>query len=46
MKLLVAYITLHYDIKPLTDHPERFSIGDTKFYNSSVKMVVRRRKLD
>ncbi|KAH8164723.1 hypothetical protein CIB48_g3529 [Xylaria polymorpha] len=46
MKILVAYVTLHYDIKPLSEDAERFSVGDTKFHHSAVKMMVRRRKLD
>ncbi|KAI0551697.1 cytochrome P450 [Xylaria curta] len=46
MKILVAYVALHYDIKPLPDDAERFSVGDTKFHHSTVKMVIRRRKLD
>ncbi|KAI8623685.1 cytochrome P450 [Xylariaceae sp. FL1651] len=45
MKLLIAYVALHYDIKPLPEDAERFSVGDTKFHHSTAKMVVRRRKL-
>ncbi|KAI0533935.1 cytochrome P450 [Xylaria digitata] len=46
MKLLIAYVTLHYDIKPLLEDVERYSVGDTKFHHSTAKMAVRRRKLD
>jgi hypothetical protein len=45
MKLLIAYVTLHYDIKALPEGSERFSVGDTKFHHSTVKMIVRKRKL-
>ncbi|KAI0190570.1 cytochrome P450 [Astrocystis sublimbata] len=46
MKLIVAYVTMHYDIKPLPEDAERFSVGDTKFHHSTVKMMVRRRKVE
>ncbi|RWA12528.1 hypothetical protein EKO27_g2555 [Xylaria grammica] len=46
MKLIIAYVVLHYDVKPLPEDAERYSVGDTKFHHSTARMAVRRRKLN
>ena len=44
LKLLVAYITLHYDIQPLEERPLNTVFGDTNIPSMSAKIRVRRRK--
>jgi cytochrome P450 len=44
LKLMIAYITVHYDIKPLAHRPQSFSFGDANIPSFSTKITVRRRK--
>ena len=44
LKLLMAYITLHYDIQPLEERPLNTVFGDTNIPNVSATIRVRRRK--
>ncbi|KAL2126381.1 hypothetical protein VTI74DRAFT_1020 [Chaetomium olivicolor] len=43
LKLIIAYIVLHYDIKPLGHRPANISFGDASIPSFSTKIVVRRR---
>jgi hypothetical protein len=43
LKLLIAYIVLHYDIKPLKHRPANLSFGDASIPPFSTKILVRRR---
>lgn len=44
LKLLIAYITLHYDIQPLEERPLNTIFGDTNIPSMSATIRVRRRK--
>ena len=44
LKLLMAYITLHYDIQPLDKRPPNTVFADTNIPNISATIRVRRRK--
>ncbi len=44
LKLLIAYITLHYDIQPLEERPLNTIFGDTNIPSISATIRVRRRK--
>ncbi|KAK0516828.1 hypothetical protein JMJ35_001431 [Cladonia borealis] len=44
LKLLIAYITLHYDIQPLEKRPLNTVFGDTNIPSISATIRVRRRK--
>ena len=44
LKLLIAYITLHYDIQPLKERPLNTVFGDTNIPSISATIRVRRRK--
>ena len=46
LKLMVAYITLHYDIQPLQSRPANQIFGDTLVPSTSTTLKVRRRKLE
>ncbi|KAI0506203.1 cytochrome P450 [Xylaria bambusicola] len=46
IKLFLAYLILHYDIKPLQGDIKKYEIADTQFYDSTAEMVVRKRKLN
>lgn len=44
LKLMIAYIVLHYDIKPLNHRPENISFGDASIPSFTIKIMVRRRE--
>ncbi|KAK4692869.1 hypothetical protein P7C71_g4417, partial [Lecanoromycetidae sp. Uapishka_2] len=44
LKLLIAYITVHYDIEPFDKRPEGMVFGDTNIPSLSAKLKVRRRE--
>lgn len=44
LKLLISYITLHYDIQPLKERPLNTVFGDTNIPSISATIRVRRRK--
>lgn len=44
MKLLIAYIVLNYDMRPLTRRPSNHVFGDSIVPSHSAKIMVRRRK--
>lgn len=44
LKLMIAYIVLHYDIKPLDHRPENISFGDASIPSFTTTIMVRRRK--
>jgi len=44
MKLIIAYITMHYDIEPLAIRPENAKFSDFSVGNMH-ELRVRRRKL-
>ncbi|PGH19456.1 hypothetical protein AJ80_03957 [Polytolypa hystricis UAMH7299] len=44
LKLIIAYIAVHYDIKPLAHRPKNFSFGDASIPSFTTKIMVRRRK--
>lgn len=44
LKLMVAYITLHYHIEPLAQRPKNFAFGDANIPSFTTKIRVRRRK--
>lgn len=41
---MIAYIVLHYDIKPLNHRPENISFGDASIPSFTIKIMVRRRE--
>ena len=43
-KLMLAYVTLHYDIEHVPQRPVNFIFGDSIIPSRSAKMRVRRRK--
>ncbi|KAE8378054.1 cytochrome P450 [Aspergillus bertholletiae] len=45
LKLLLAYITIHYDIKPLKERPLNIILGDHSIPPQHTTIFVRRRKI-
>ena len=44
LKLLVAYITLNYDMEPVEKRPRNLNYFDANFPSFSTRVRVRRRK--
>lgn len=44
LKLLIAYITIHYDIEPLAERPKSNVFGDANVPSLTTSLRVRRRK--
>ena len=44
LKLMIAYITLHYEIQPIDKRPESLVFGDANVPSMSACIKVRRRR--
>ncbi|PGH13919.1 hypothetical protein AJ79_03334 [Helicocarpus griseus UAMH5409] len=44
LKLMISYVVIHYDIKPLSRRPRNLSFGDASIPALSITILVRRRK--
>nr|A0A2I6PIZ9.1 RecName: Full=Cytochrome P450 monooxygenase nodZ; AltName: Full=Nodulisporic acid biosynthesis cluster protein Z [Hypoxylon pulicicidum]AUM60058.1 cytochrome P450 oxygenase [Hypoxylon pulicicidum] len=45
LKMLIAYITINYDIQPLTGPPKKVKFADFTVPSPSIKIIVRRKNL-
>jgi hypothetical protein len=45
LKMMLAYIVLHYDIQPIGERPKNSVVGDANTPLQDVTLMVKRRKL-